>query len=83
MGLVGLPTICSELIQHGLAADTPIALVQQGTTRHQKVLISTLKEMPEDVQKQEVKPPTLIIVGTVVNLNERLSWFDPETSRSG
>ena len=83
MGLVGLPTICSELIQHGLPAETPIALVQQGTTRHQKVLTSTLEKMPEVVKKQEVRAPTLIIVGTVVSLHDQLSWFDPETSRSG
>lgn len=83
MGLVGLPTICQQLIQHGLSGDTPIALVQQGTTRHQKVWTSTLLEMPEVVKKQEVKPPTLIIVGSVVSLHKRLSWFDPATSQSG
>ena len=83
MGLVGLPTICHELIQHGLSPDTPIALVQQGTTRHQKVLTSSLKDMPNDIKNQEVKAPTLIIVGTVVSLHEQLSWFDPATSKSG
>ncbi|RLT97378.1 siroheme synthase CysG [Ketobacter sp.] len=83
MGLVGLPTICTQLIGHGLAPDTPIALIQQGTTRHQKVLTSTLQNMPEQVKKQEVKAPTLIIVGSVVTLHDQLSWFDPETSRSG
>jgi len=83
MGLVGLPTICRKLIEHGLASTTPVALVQQGTTRHQKVWTSTLAEMPNIVDKQEVKPPTLIIVGTVVSLRDRLSWFDPSTSSSG
>jgi len=83
MGLVGLPTICQQLMQHGLSGDTPIALVQQGTTRHQKVWTSTLLEMPEVVKKQEVKPPTLIIVGSVVSLHKRLAWFDPATSQSG
>ena len=83
MGLVGLPTICQQLIQHGLGGDTPIALVQQGTTRHQKVWTSTLADMPKIVKNQEVRPPTLIIVGSVVSLHKRLSWFDPATSRSG
>jgi len=83
MGLVGLPTICAELIKHGLAATTPIALVQQGTTRHQKVLTSTLVDMPEMVKQHEVKAPTLIIVGSVVSLHSKLSWFDPSTSQSG
>lgn len=83
MGLVGLPKICQNLIEHGLPETTPIALVQQGTTRHQQVWTSTLRDMPELVKKQEVKPPTLIIVGSVVSLRERLSWFDPSTSLSG
>jgi len=83
MGLVGLPMICHKLIEHGLASTTPVALVQQGTTRHQKVWTSTLEEMPNILYKQEVKPPTLIIVGTVVSLRDRLSWFDPSTSLSG
>lgn len=77
MGLVGLPTICSRLIEHGLDAKTPIALVQQGTTRHQKVWVASLGDMPEVVENQEVKAPTLIIVGSVVSLREKLSWFDP------
>ncbi|PZQ32021.1 MAG: uroporphyrinogen-III C-methyltransferase, partial [Ectopseudomonas oleovorans] len=42
MGLVGLPTICAELIRHGRAASTPAALVQQGTTRNQRVFTGTL-----------------------------------------
>lgn len=77
MGLVGLPVICTKLIEYGLNDDTPIALVQQGTTRHQKVWTSTLKEMPEYIENQEIKPPTLIIIGSVVRLRERLAWFDP------
>ncbi len=77
MGLVGLPSICERLMAHGLAGSTPIALVQQGTTRHQRVLVSDLANMPEVVKNQEVKPPTLIIVGDVVKLHDKLKWFDP------
>lgn len=77
MGLIGLPTICERLIAHGLAPDTPIALVQQGTTRHQRVFISNLAEMPELIKNQDVNPPTLIIVGNVVKLRDKLNWFNP------
>ncbi|MEB3902685.1 siroheme synthase CysG, partial [Pseudomonas putida] len=63
MGLVGLPTICAELIRHGRAASTPAALVQQGTTRHQRVFTGTLADLPELVARHEVHAPTLIIVG--------------------
>lgn len=77
MGLVGLETICQSLIEHGCPADQPIALIQQGTTRHQRVITGTLGDMPEKVEHADIKPPTLIIVGTVVRLREQLEWFRP------
>lgn len=77
MGLVGLETICQSLIEHGCPADQPIALIQQGTTRHQRVITGTLSDMPEKVDNADIKPPTLIIVGTVVRLREQLEWFRP------
>lgn len=78
MGLVGLDNICQALIAHGCSADHPIAIVQQGTTRHQRVLIGTLADMPRRVEDAEIKPPTLIIVGTVVRLHKQLDWFRTE-----
>lgn len=76
MGLVGLPVICEQLIAHGSSVETPIALIQQGTTKSQKVLTATLATMPSLVQSQEIKAPTLIIVGQVVKLREKLAWFE-------
>jgi uroporphyrin-III C-methyltransferase/precorrin-2 dehydrogenase/sirohydrochlorin ferrochelatase len=81
MGLHGVPSICRELVNHGLPADTPVALVQQGTTPNQRVFTSTLRDLPALVQHADIKPPTLIIVGTVVNLHDKLNWFSPGTSR--
>jgi uroporphyrin-III C-methyltransferase / precorrin-2 dehydrogenase / sirohydrochlorin ferrochelatase len=78
MGLHGVPTICRELVQHGLPATTPVALVQQGTTPNQRVFTSTLRDLPELVKREVIEPPTLIIVGTVVNLHNQLKWFLPE-----
>ena len=76
MGLVGLPTICAELIRHGRAASTPAALVQQGTTRNQRVFTGTLADLPGLVAQHEVHAPTLVIVGEVVQLREKLAWFE-------
>lgn len=76
MGLVGLPTICAELISHGRAASTPAALVQQGTTRNQRVFTGTLADLPDLVGRHEVHAPTLVIVGEVVQLREKLAWFE-------
>lgn len=74
MGLVGLPHICAGLVSHGLAPDTPIALVEQGTTPRQRVHTGTLATMPGLVAEVDIKPPTLIIVGQVVKLHATLKW---------
>ncbi|MDX1398751.1 MAG: uroporphyrinogen-III C-methyltransferase, partial [Oceanospirillum sp.] len=78
MGLVGLPEITRQLIAHGRSADTPAALIQQGTTRNQKNYIATLGTLAEHIADKQVEPPSLIIVGEVVSLHESLNWFDPE-----
>jgi uroporphyrin-III C-methyltransferase/precorrin-2 dehydrogenase/sirohydrochlorin ferrochelatase len=77
MGLVGLAEICQKLIAHGLAADTPVAVVQQGTTARQRVVAGTLADLAARVAAAEMKPPCLIIVGSVVTLREKLAWFEP------
>lgn len=76
MGLQGLPEICAELIRHGSPPDLPAALIQQGTTRQQKVLAGTLSSLPEIVLRSETKAPTLLIIGNVVKLREKLAWFN-------
>ncbi|MTI12345.1 siroheme synthase CysG [Sansalvadorimonas verongulae] len=78
MGLLGLSVICQKLVDHGRDSDTPIALVQQGTMQKQKVWVGTLATMAEKIRNEEVKPPTLIIVGSVVSLRDKLNWFQPE-----
>ena len=84
MGLVGLSIIVEQLIAHGVPADMPIALVQQGTTHRQKVYSGTLDNILDVVERDRPKPPTLIIVGRVVELREKLSWFDtPKNSEHG
>lgn len=75
MGLKGLPVICEKLIENGLSPDLPIALVQQATTPRQRVYTGTLSTMPQIIEGTTIKPPTLIIVGDVVRLHERLNWF--------
>ncbi len=78
MGLMGLPVICEQLVAHGMSPDTPMALVQKGTTSEQKVVIATLSTMVEEIRQQPVAAPTLIIVGHVVSLHSKLKWFDPD-----
>jgi uroporphyrin-III C-methyltransferase/precorrin-2 dehydrogenase/sirohydrochlorin ferrochelatase len=78
MGLVGLQTICEQLIAHGRSSDTPIAIIQQGTTQNHRVITASLADMPAKVAEQKVKAPTLIIIGEVVSLRDKLSWFDTD-----
>ena len=65
------------MVKHGLPDTTPAALVEKGTTQDQKVHIGDLKTLHEIVVKNQVQAPTLIIVGEVVSLHERLNWFNP------
>jgi uroporphyrin-III C-methyltransferase/precorrin-2 dehydrogenase/sirohydrochlorin ferrochelatase len=75
MGLFGLEQICMALLAHGCSPELPIAVVQEGTTRQQRVIIGTLASLPEKVAQEEIKSPTLIIIGTVVSLHNKLNWF--------
>ena len=78
MGLTGLESICREMIRHGLENTTPAALIQQGTTLNQRVIAATLGSLPEAVAAAKVRAPTLLIVGSVVTLHDKLAWFDPD-----
>lgn len=75
MGLGCLPDICQQLIAHGRAAQTPIALVENGTTAKQRVFAGTLATINQQVSEFAVQSPSLIIVGEVVALREKLNWF--------
>ena len=75
MGLLGLPVICKQLIAHGKQPDTPAALIERGTTSNQQVHTGTISNLPELIAAKKVTAPTLIIIGTVVTLREKLDWL--------
>ena len=75
MGLVTIDIICDQLQKHGLDKNTPCALIQQGTTPEQKEFVSTIEDMPALVKKEKPQAPTLLIVGDVVKLRDKLSWY--------
>ncbi|TAJ80619.1 MAG: uroporphyrinogen-III C-methyltransferase [Gallionellaceae bacterium] len=78
MGLHGLDTLCAELVKHGLPDTTPIAIVQHGTQPTQRVITGTLATLPAIAAREKPQAPTLIIVGGVVALREKLAWFHPQ-----
>jgi len=79
MGLAGVRELCTRLVDHGRGADTPAALVQQGTRPGQRVYVGTLDTLPGLIEHHDVQAPTLIIIGEVVQLHRRLQWFRPES----
>jgi uroporphyrin-III C-methyltransferase/precorrin-2 dehydrogenase/sirohydrochlorin ferrochelatase len=79
MGLKGLPLLCDALVKHGLDPSTPAAIVQHGTLPTQRVITGDLSTLTELAEAAKLKAPTLIIVGNVVKLREKLGWFHPET----
>jgi uroporphyrin-III C-methyltransferase len=76
MGLAVLPTVCSQLIAHGLSADWPAALVAQGTLESQRTVCATLSTLADAVAREGLESPCLTIVGEVVRLHDQLAWFD-------
>jgi uroporphyrin-III C-methyltransferase/precorrin-2 dehydrogenase/sirohydrochlorin ferrochelatase len=80
MGLHSIPVIGRELVAHGLPKETPVALVQKGTTSKQRIYIETLESLADLAEREQLQPPTIIIVGEVVSLQEKLSWFGMNSS---
>lgn len=76
MGLAGLAVLSRQLQKYGLAADMPVALVQQGTTSQQKVWVSTIAEIADLAKREQPSAPTLVIIGDVVKLHSSLSWLE-------
>ncbi|HEY2990018.1 MAG TPA: uroporphyrinogen-III C-methyltransferase [Candidatus Binatia bacterium] len=74
MGLKNLPRIAAQLIAHGRAPATPIALIRWGTTQKQEVVTGTLADIID--KSQSLRPPVVIVIGEVVKLRMKLDWFD-------
>ena len=76
MGIGAAGEICRQMIAHGLPAQTPAAVVRNGTLPDQQTLLATLGTLPDRIATSGIKPPALIVVGSVVELHARLSWFE-------
>ena len=75
MALSGANYICEKLMEYGMDKDMPIAIIEKGTMPEQKVYISSLIELPDLLEREDIHAPTLMIVGEVVKLNEKLNWY--------
>ena len=77
MGLDNVKRICESLKAHGRDQSTPAALIEKGTTSAQRVFIGDLNTLPGLVDSNDVRAPTLIVVGEVVELHKKLHWYKP------
>ena len=75
MGVAAADDIARGLLAHGLPADTPVAVVRQGTLKTQETLFTRLADFPAHLREAKIEPPALIVVGSVVALHEKLCWF--------
>ncbi len=76
MGLSGAKYLASKLIEHNMRGNIAVALIEKGTTKEQKVYTTTLNELSNLVDKQTIHAPTIIIIGDVVKLRDKLNWYN-------
>jgi len=74
MGLSRIDVICKQLVMGGLDKQTPVAVIQNGTTPQQKIIIGTVSNIAKLVKTNKIKPPTNIVIGKVVDLSSVIGW---------
>jgi uroporphyrinogen III methyltransferase/synthase len=75
MGVSNLQAILQSLIDGGRSTETPVAIVERGTTKRQRITAGTILTMTEQAVERRIQSPAVIIIGDVVNLQKELSWF--------
>ena len=74
MGLSRISIICKQLIEGGMNKKTPVAVIQEGTTPQQKMIAGNVSNISKLVTQKKIKPPSIIIIGKVVNLSKTIGW---------
>jgi uroporphyrin-III C-methyltransferase len=74
MGLSRIDVICKQLIAGGMDKKTPVAVIQNGTTSKQRMVIGTVSNIAKLVKQNKIMPPTNIIIGKVVDLSKTIGW---------
>ena len=76
MGVASMPVICKELMDAGMESATPAAILEKGTTAHQRRVVSDLLHLPEAADKAGIQTPSIIVVGKVCSLAEEFHWAE-------
>ena len=74
MGLSRLDVICKQLVAGGMDKNTPVAVIQNGTTQKHRLITGTVSNISKQVKLKKIKPPTNIIIGKVVDLHKTIGW---------
>ncbi|MEG0439771.1 MAG: uroporphyrin-III C-methyltransferase, partial [Solibacillus sp.] len=67
--------ITARLIEHGKRSETPVAVIEWGTTDKQRTIIGTLATISKQIEQEVIQNPAMILVGDVVNVREDIKWF--------
>lgn len=78
MGVGNLGHICRELITHGKAASTPVAIIEWGTTNNQRTITADLASIEQQARDYQISNPAIVLVGEVVGQREKIRWFDQD-----
>ena len=76
MGVSSLGDICKGLMDAGMSSDMPAAILQKGTTARQKRIVATVADLEQEVERQGIETPAIIVVGKVCALAEEFAWFE-------
>ena len=76
MGIKNLESITEKVIKHGRDPQTPVAVVRWASTSEQRTVVGNLENIAEIVRKNNIKPPSLVIIGEVVNLRDTINWYE-------
>lgn len=77
MGVKYLPEICENLLAHGRAKETPVAIIEWATTERQRTVVGNLQTITELAQQHSITHPSIVLVGDVVSFHDELRWFEP------
>jgi uroporphyrin-III C-methyltransferase len=75
MGVGELESIANQLVEGGLNPNTPVVLIEWGTLKQQRSITGKIGTIAKEAEKKNVKPPSVIVIGEVVNLGRKLAWF--------
>ncbi|MBI4508049.1 MAG: uroporphyrinogen-III C-methyltransferase [Deltaproteobacteria bacterium] len=76
MAVKSLASCAAKLMAAGRAASTPVAVIRWGTTAGQRTLTGTLENISARVEAEGLRPPALVVIGNVVSLRDRLTWYE-------